>query len=325
MNHLCRFEAYIKEKIRQDISTHVSCFIEDNALIERLNEKDRESNYIAINGPNCSGKTHMLHQLIDQMVDKTSGVLDIQVKYVDNLQIYNEKRVFEDIIIFTKSQHGRHCRKILVIDDYLCFSDLFRSKIDCMLHSFNSIDLFIVVGGRCIDGCMDIDTTHMEPIVCDEVDACENDIIQHLKRNFNETRNIVVLMNNLKILKFMEFPCLDNKYFYYNRLIERVNFSIRMMTYLHGDVGALVDILENKYMNNENIKDVLLITETSLYDLILKNRNEIEKNEIIDERTDKLLKLCSDVKINISNMKMNNEHVNYKLLFKNFILSIKKL
>jgi hypothetical protein len=357
----------IQTLLRERSNDYINKFIEKNNIIENLYGYDDIRDYekkicITVSGYLSSGKSLLLDILLNKiklLLDKkiSNTVSDIKdcslvetqklhhniphhkidliIKHIQNIDIYNEKNIFDDIILFMKLPSSKKIRKILVIDDYCLFSELFKSKINSFMKNDKNIHMYIIIGEN-INNSININTSNISFIseqLCNKYKLLftenEYEVFKYITSEYEENNNIVKMFNTLKILKFADISQLyTNMNLNYNSVFENINMTKNIISYLKNkESGNLCNILLNKYNNNENIRDVVLIIESVIYKIINKQNNitytENTIEEYDDERIYKILNICSKIKNVISVLKSNNAYINYKLLFCNFIFLIK--
>lgn len=314
------FENYIIKTINNNSIQYVNSFIKKNIVDKMTCRK-----FITINGSLASGKTYTLEALIDGIKNVVDGdkKRKIYLKRVENIDVYDEKKVFDDIIIFSKSVVGKRNVKMLAIDDYDCFSITFKSKLEYLMTSNDSLTTCIVVGER-FNGWENIDTTlintidptYGEILLHNKCDLPrERVIINSLLKRFIINNNIRKILYTISILKFMNFRIPEQHLYFYNNTIEYLDIEDKMNSYLGCD-NRLYAMLKQKYDNNENIRDVILLIETIVYDRI----DVYKKHKLYT-----LLEICSTIKLKIVSLKKNDKYVNYKLMFLYFMMLIRKL
>lgn len=307
------------ELIDNKQTEYINNFIEDNVNQNELILRNKKLN-INIIGMHGSGKTTMLIKLL-----KGLGRLNIFLKHIKILDTYNEKDIFDEIIVFNKTVLNKNVLKVLVIDDYNSFSSTFKSKINSLLHQKN-INISVVVGEH-IPNNVYINTDHLfnNTEISDILNiipkhcAREYEILSFLLKNVTEFYNIRTLLINVNILRFVDFGILDG--LYYNNTVEEVH----IYNCLYRDElnkKELISFLSEKYKNNENIKDTILLVEMSIFYIM---RTAIKKSDCLSSSLIKILDICNELKKDILYLKCNNRHMNNKLLFGYFILKMKQL
>lgn len=322
MNKFDILETHIIQSIKDHNNSYIDSFVKKNILSTLGCKK-----LITINGSLASGKTYTLNALINRLNSyiNVDGAYKLNIKYINNMDVYDEKKVFEDIITFSKSIANKREIKLLALDDYVFFSSSFKSKLECLMLSNNTLSICIVVGESFGDKWNNIDTRIVNNITYEYYKGClstdnisNSDIVLNcLVENFIEYHNIRDIINNIKIIKFMDFSTIKTNLYFYNNVIEYLYILEKIDLYMDGE-NRLCDVLNKKYKNNENVRDVILLIENVAYDKInIKNNN--------CEKLYKLLEVCSIVKLKIVCLKRKNTFVNYRLLFNYLILSVNKL
>lgn len=320
MNIFQSFERCIFNDLKKSYNDTIDQFIKTTLDIDDIIYNNSYKKHITIKGSPSSGKTFILEYLIEHIIRRLENKVDVELKYIKTIDCYNEKHIFDDIIIFIKNSKKRNTRKMIAIDDYNYFTPLFQSKIKDLIKGHGGIELSIITEPE--ESPLTIDTRQIIKTVfnndylylCKSTNENEIKIFKHLIEQVGKDNNICKLFNQLKILKFIDFSIVNKTYFY-NNIIEYIDVREHIESFIKGST-LLFTILEQKYKNNENIKDVLLLIETIIYDCY---RN-YENNTI-----DALLKLCLTIKLKIERLKIENKPINYKLLFKYFILMVRNL
>jgi hypothetical protein len=118
----------------------------------------------------------------------------------------------------------------------------------------------------------------------------------------------------------MDFSVIEK--LYYNNVIEH-EYIYNCLWKGTCDKTSLIMFLTEKYKNNENIKDVILLVETCIFYIIKNEKNRLSAN--LETGLTEIIDICSNLKNNILYLKHNKQHINNKLLFSYFILKIKCL
>lgn len=276
---------------------------------------------INILGRQCSGKTALLNKILKKLNNPS-----IHIKHIKILDSYSEKDIFEELIIFNKMVINKNDRKLLLIDDYNNFSNLFKSKVRSLLKQ-SSIHISVIVGEIIPDNIYiytdnvlaGLDTSSILNLI-DAQFARETEILVFLLRNFKEFNNIKTLLNNINILRFMDFNFPTQ--LYYNNVIEQERVYNCLCKNTLNNAG-LITILNEKYKNNENIKDVILLIEMCIFYIIQTDHKRLYSD--LDSGLFNILDICSTIKNKILYLKHNKQHINDKLLFSYFILKIRCL
>jgi hypothetical protein len=278
---------------------------------------------------------------------------DISVKRISDIDIYNEKDIFEDLMYFLKHNISKKYRKIVVIDDFNDFTEMFKKKINMYNLSHPDKVLYIYVNSYFQKN----NYNKFETIQCPLIS--KNEIIDFLERincntyikdtlvsKFENDGNIRMLLETYKLTNFIENNTEDDteddtetihQESMYGRYIYSDTFEYNYMRKLIIEFitntsvenkKELSKVIIQKYNNNENIKDVILLIEKILLNFEIQQYSpDISSDMFIKESNKKcvLLELCNNIKKELLLLKTSNKYINYKILFQYFILHLKKI
>lgn len=337
MNIFDRINDELLSLIDEKQNSYIETYIAQNLTIDSIITR-RESSYINIIGKKCSGKTTLLNKLLASLYKISKHNAKIYLRHIKVIDSYNERETYEELITFYKNRINKSEIKILVIDDYNSFSKLFKSKVATLLKQRSGIHIAVIVGenslninNRHIDasnnGCLN--TRHMlsgyiQELIQTRINSCstrEADILNYLSNNVIETDNIKTLLNNINILSYMDFNDPSGMYFY-NNVVENVH----IYNCLYGvgiDPENLILFLKDKYKNNENVKDTIVLIETSVFHIL--QSASIRSNRPLEIELRRILDTCYDVKNRLLHLKRRNQHISNKLFFNYFILKLGNL
>lgn len=328
--------SFIDEKQDDFIDQYITNHLTLDNSINRC-----ESRTINIIGKQCSGKTTLLNKLLASLEKIAKYKTKLYLKHIKVIDSYNERETFEELITFYKNTIGKSKIKVLVIDDFTSFSKLFKSKVTTLLKQRSGIQISILVGENGLNvnnehingdykkyiNCLN--TSHMltdtiREFIHSHIDnrhTRETEIVSYLINNFTETDNIRTLLNNITILSHMDFNDPNGMYFY-NNVVENV-YIYNCLYDVCIDAKKLIQFLKNKYRNNENVKDIILLIETSVFCMLQSATNR--DNKQLEIELHKILNVCYDVKNQLLHLKRNNQTISNKLLFNYFILKLDNL
>lgn len=310
---------------------HVDQFIKDSLPIDDIIRR-KVCNHIKIVGKQCSGKTTLLNKLLILLDGIVKHSYKLYLKHIKVIDSYNERGTFEELITFYKNIINKNEIKVLVIDDYNCFSKLFKSKVNSLLKQRSGIHISIIVGENGYNNNKtnkylttdNMFSHNLHEFIRSHLDnnySIERDVVEYLLASFTETNNIKSLIHNINILSFMDFNNIDGMYFY-NNVVE----SVYIHNCIYGesiDYNKLIHLLKEKYRNNENVKDTVLLIETSVFYIIQSAL--IKDNHKLEQELYKILNVCYDIKTRILHLKRSNKYISNKLLFTYFIMRLNKL
>jgi len=301
-------------------------YIITNSIMDRV-IKENIFSVLTIYGPPQSGKTHVISSLLQNLLQNCKGI-HIASHTIANIDIYDEQTAFENLILFLKNTCVKNTLKIIILDDFDHFSTLFKKKISVYMSSHKIKAFCIIATGTGVEN--DINCNILPCIKCPLLESSDfksneirTTIDPILYRNYTKTKNISSLINN----QYM-FSCVSDG-INQHTLKQDYNFSdlilnehMRVILAKPNSLTGLIDIVNEKYANNENIKDVVLLFETLLLD---GNCDILYKDTVQYELKKRLLELCSSIKNKLVFIKTHNMIMNYKILFQYFIIELRHI
>lgn len=258
---------------------------------------------VSIEGVHGSGKTTLCLKLCNLLLKENN------VKYINCIDIYNEKETFETILHFLNTSKTTMKKSILMIDDIDKFSKTFIKKITAITQRTGNKILYVfssIKTSRNVDNekSILIKTPVISSLLIKEcISVYGNKNTERIVNFFETTHNL------RKTILFMN-------YFFTNKNVEHPSFFelsnyvisewITMETEPINAKKKIVGFLREKNNNNEHIKDVITLVEEQSYVSLEKRSNIIFIEKILD--------LCNKTRLEIEKNKDIHEFI-----FLNFI------